>query len=236
MSDAIPADKVTFRDVKAAILARITGRVWGPGTLLPGEVELAGEFGVARATVNRAMRELTEEGILERRRKAGTRVRPSPLRAARFEIPLVRSEIEGLGADYQYRLIGREILVAPDWLQERMGLAKDARVLHLTCLHMAQEAPFQYEDRWINLVAQPLAEWVDFSLIGPTDWLIAAVPFSEVEISFHAANAQDEVARWLGMSANEPVFTTERTTWWQGQTITHVRLSFHRGYKMTTRY
>ena len=34
----------------------------------------------------------------------------------------------------------------------------------------------------------------------------------------------------------EPVFTVERTTWWQGQSVTFVRLSFGRGHRMTTRY
>lgn len=34
-------EKTTFRDVMAEILHRITDGPWGPGTLLPGEVELA---------------------------------------------------------------------------------------------------------------------------------------------------------------------------------------------------
>ena len=66
-----PAEKVSFRDVKAEILRRITQQEWVPGALLPGEVDLAAEFAVARATVNRAMRELTEEGLLERANSVG---------------------------------------------------------------------------------------------------------------------------------------------------------------------
>lgn len=232
---ALP-EKTSFRDVKAEILARITDQRWGPGALLPGEVELAESFGVARATVNRAMRELTEAGFLERRRKAGTRVRSSPLRAARFEIPLVRAEIEATGAAYRYALLERGVIRAPDWLRARLGLLRGARVLHLGCLHSADGAPYQYEDRWINLAALPEAEAADFTLSGPNDWLIRAVPFSEVEISFLATGADPLVAGCLGMAPGEPVFTAERTTWWQGQAITHVRLSFARGHRMTTRY
>src|SRR6476469_5102895 len=79
-------EKTTFREVKAHILRRITEGPWGPGTLLPGEVDLAARFGCSRATINRAMREISELGLLDRRRKAGTRVRMAPLRQARFEI------------------------------------------------------------------------------------------------------------------------------------------------------
>lgn len=232
----LQADKVSFRDVKAEILKRITDRRWGPGALLPGEVDLAAEFQVARATVNRAMRELTEEGILERRRKAGTRVRSSPLRAARFEIPLVRAEIEATGADYGYRLLTRDVAAARAEMARRLSLPEGGRLLHLTCLHLANGLPYQHEERWINLAAQPAAEAEDFSQSGPNEWLIHAVPFSEVEISFLATAAAGSVAQALGMAKGEPVFTVERTTWWQGQAITHVRLSFARGHRMTTRY
>jgi GntR family histidine utilization transcriptional repressor len=43
----------------AEILHRITNGPWGPGTLLPGEVELAEEFRCSRTTMNRALREAT---------------------------------------------------------------------------------------------------------------------------------------------------------------------------------
>jgi GntR family histidine utilization transcriptional repressor len=236
MNDTRRPDLTSYREVKTEILRRITEGDWAPGTLLPGEVELAEVFGVARATVNRAMRELTDEGLLERRRKAGTRVRPSPLRSARFEIPLVREEIEATGARYRYALLGREVVSAPDWLRARMGLGGAARVLHLSCLHAADGAPYQFEDRWINLDALPRAKDADFSADGPNEWLVKAVPFSEVEISFLATAADTRTADYLSMSPGEPVFTVERTTWWEGQAITHVRLYFARGHRMTTRY
>ena len=89
--------KSTYKSVKADILSKITEGEWGPGTLIPNEVELAEIYGCARATVNRAMRELADDGIIERRRKAGTRVRSAPLREARFVVPIVRKEIEDKG-------------------------------------------------------------------------------------------------------------------------------------------
>ena len=83
----------TYRDIKSDILGKITRGEWTPGSLIPGELELAETYGSARATVNRAMRELAEEGIIERKRKSGSRVRLAPLRQARFDIPVIRREI-----------------------------------------------------------------------------------------------------------------------------------------------
>lgn len=46
-----------------------------PGTLLPGEVEIAERRGISRSVVREALRMLSAKGLLESRPKAGTRVR-----------------------------------------------------------------------------------------------------------------------------------------------------------------
>ncbi len=227
---------VTYRDIKADILRHISDGTWKPGSLLPGEIELAARYDCARATVNRAMRELAEEGIIERKRKAGTRIRKSPLREARFEIPIVRAEIEGRGAKYRYALVSREVVVAPDWLRVRLSLEPGDRVLHLVCLHFADGMPYQYEDRWINLGLLPQAEETDFAATGPNEWLVETVPFSDAEISFSATEADAVIAGLLGCPEEAALFQAERSTWWQGRAVTHVRLVFQRGHRMTARY
>lgn len=226
----------TFRDVKADILDKITQGTWAPGSMMPNEIELAQTYDCARATVNRAMRELADDGIIERRRRAGSRVRMAPVRQARFDIPIVRKEIEDQGATYRYAMVSREVRKAPDWLRARLKLERDGEVLHLICMHYADGMPYQFEDRWINLDILPAARAADFSELGPNEWLVAAIPFSNAEISFLAAQADETLAEHLGCSRGDALFQTERSTWWQGRAITFVRLCFQRGHRMTTRY
>ena len=226
----------TFRAVQAEILHRITDGPWGPGTLLPTESDLAQEFGCSRATVNRALREVGGQGLIDRRRKSGTRVRMAPVRQARFEIPLVRAEIEATGAMYRYALVHRELLPAPDALRALLNLPPAAPVLHLVCVHYSDGAPYQLEDRWINTMALPQAADQDFSVQGPNEWLVAAVPFSDVEISLQATAATTLEVTHLNHHPGDPVFHVKRSTWWQGAAITHVGLSYRKGHRMIARY
>lgn len=228
--------KATYKDVKSDILAKITKGEWPPGNLVPNEVELATTYGCARATVNRAMRELADDGLLERRRKAGTRVRMTPIRQARFDIPVVRSEIEEKGAEYRYSLVRSRVVPAPDWLRARLKLADASQARHLVCMHYADGDPYQHEDRWINLSALPQAQAVDFTAIGPNEWLVSTIPFSDVEISFSAGLADQHLTDHLTCTIGDPVFTVERSTWWQGQAVTYVRLTYRPGHRLTTRY
>lgn len=224
-----------FGAVKEEILRRIGKRIWPPGHTIPGEIELAEEFGCARATVNRAMRELSDEGFLERRRRAGTRVKMAPERQARLEIPLVRTEIEASGAAYRYALIESSVQAAPDWLRARLELPAKAKVLHVRCLHFADGLPYQFEDRWINVAAVPAVLKADLRAIGPGEWLVNTVPFTTAEFGFFAEAADAALAAVLSVGVGEAIFVAERITWRADKCITFARMSFRRGYRMTTR-
>ena len=227
--------RASYRAIKADVLHRIRSNLWPPGSLLPGEIELAEEFECARATVNRAMRELAEEGILDRRRKSGTRVKVSPARQAKFEIPLVRLEVEKTGKNYRYALVHREKMHSPRWLCGRLGLAPIADVLHLQCIHFSDGTPFQYENRWINLAAVPRAEHETFKDIGPNEWLVNEVPFTNAELTFSATSAGQSIADLMTIQESVSLFTTERTTWLSETPVTYAQLYFHPGYQLTTR-
>ncbi|WP_170774945.1 GntR family transcriptional regulator [Ruegeria lacuscaerulensis] len=229
-------ETTSYKDIKKTVLARIRSGEWQPDSLLPNEQDLAAEFSCTRTTVNRALRELADEGYLERRRKAGTRVLSAPQRQARFSIPMVRDEVEATGGTYRYALVSAETTVAPDWLTARLALRPDQSTVHVRCMHFSGNTPFQYEDRWIVVDSVPQVAQADFSAIGPNEWLIQTVPFTNVELSFLASRADATVARFLDLPEGEPVFTGERITWLEGQPVTYAKMYFGAGYRMTTQF
>ncbi|MGV6805285.1 MAG: GntR family transcriptional regulator [Ruegeria sp.] len=228
-------DTTGYKDIKQTVLDRIRSGEWRPDSLLPNEQDLAIEFSCTRTTVNRALRELAEEGFLERRRKAGTRVLSAPQRQARFTIPLVRDEVEAQGGTYRYALVSSKTTIAPEWLAARLALQPDQNAMHVRCMHFSGNTPFQFEDRWIVVTSVPQVEHADFSAVGPNEWLVQTVPFTNVELSFMASRVNAELAGFLDMTEGEPVFTAERITWLQSKPVTFAKLYFAAGYRMTTR-
>jgi GntR family transcriptional regulator len=59
---------------KEALLEQISNGEWPPGERLPAEPQLAVILGVSRSTLREALRSLTEDGYIERKPGAGTRV------------------------------------------------------------------------------------------------------------------------------------------------------------------
>ena len=126
-----------WEDIRAEVLRRIRARDWPPGAMIPTEEELATEFGVARATVNRALRELAVAGVLERRRKAGTRVAALPIRKATLDIPVIRQEVEARGQTHSFRLLVQTEGTPPVPVASRLGLGPSQRMIYLETLHLA---------------------------------------------------------------------------------------------------
>ena len=228
------AENQRWQTIQDEVLRRIHSREWKPGELIPNEVALAEEFSCARATVNRALRNLAEAGLLDRRRKAGTRIALQPVRKATLNIPVIRQEIMQRQQRYGYALISCETKSPPADILARMQLQSDANTLHIIALHLADNKPYVYENRWLNIDSVPAIVNVDLSTQSANEWLVTHAPFTHGDISFSATNATPQDAEILSTQPDIALFLIERSTWNQQTSITSVRLTFAPGYRMHT--
>ena len=224
--------------IRTEVLRRIRVRDWPLGAMIPTEAELAAEFGCARATVNRALRELAHTGVLERRRKAGTRVVALPVRRATLDIPVIRQEVAARGQTYSFRLLEQTHAVPPVSVASRLGATRlgavaGAQMIYLETLHLADARPFVFEQRWLNPAILPDPP-PDFGLISANEWLVANLSYSAGDIAFFAASASGREAAVMGITAGDALFITERSTWGPQQAITFVRLAHAPGYRVQT--
>lgn len=218
--------------IVSEVRRRIVEREWRQGDRIPDEAELAVEFGVARATVNKALQVLAEEGLLDRKRRLGTHVSLNPVRKATVTIPIVREQIEQAGMEYSHRVIAQNLSLPTPDVAARMSIAEGERLVHLRSVHYGDGQPFQVEDRWINPIATPGVEDIDFQRINANEWLVRNFPWSSADISFSAQNASARDARLLGTRQGSALLILLRTTWNDLGAITSVRVAFQPGYVM----
>jgi len=214
----------TYREVKAEILARIRNRDWKPGEIIPGEVQLARQYGCARTTVNRALRELAEAGFVERKRRVGTCVLGGNAQEARFAIPPIRRDIERTGAAYRYELLRRSAGRPPRAIAILLKLGDGGLALQAKARHWAGPAIHQVEDCWINLETVPAAAAQAFGQGGANEWLLGLTAVTRVRHVCHAMSTNAQEAGELGLSPGAAVFVLERQTWIDGQVVAWVRL------------
>ncbi len=223
---------LSWQDIQADALRRIQSREWLPGALIPNEEELAKELGCARATVNRALRALAEDGWLERRRKAGTRVALSPKRRAQMAIPVIRQEIEALGKSFSHRLIERVTTPMPACQSDALGLPVNTTAHHVRSLYLADDRPFSYEDRWVNLTAAPGFDTCPLEQISPNEWLVQNAPFSHGTLNYSASPATEEEATHLACLPGTPVMVLKRHTFGPDAPVTAMSLTFAPGHRL----
>lgn len=76
MTKPAPRDDLAFKPLYAQIrdllLKRLVSGEWPPGTLLPSETALAGEYGVSQGTLRKALDELAAERLVVRQQGRGT--------------------------------------------------------------------------------------------------------------------------------------------------------------------
>lgn len=228
------ASRLSWNEVRGRIHAKILNSTYGPGDKLPRDEDLARSLGCARSTVQRAMRDLSESGIVERRRKGGTIVRTDPVTRATLDIPIARKEVEQKGAVYGYQLISRATLNAPRPIAAKFALQVPTPMLHVQALHLADQRPYIYEDRWICTKTVPEISDVDLAHESANEWLVRNRPYSRCDLGFFAIKATENDAQLLATEPGEALFVIERTTWIGEDPITTVRAITTPGYQLLT--
>lgn len=97
---------------RADISERILSGEWPPGHRVPFEHELMAQYGCSRMTVNKALAPLAEQGMIIRRRKAGTLVARPRIYSVVLDIPDIAAEVTARGEPYSYELLSRRVATA----------------------------------------------------------------------------------------------------------------------------
>ena len=199
---------------------------WPPGHRIPYEYELVEQYSCSRMTVNKAIMALVDEGLIHRRRRAGSFVARPKIQSVVVDIPDIQTEVTGRGQPYGFKLISRRRRSAQKRKPEELELGAKNPLLELQCLHLASGRPFVLESRLINLKAVPEVEGIAFEDESPGHWLLEHVAWSKAQHRISAVSATEEQAAALAIDNGAACLLVERQTWREGEGITYVRQLF----------
>jgi GntR family transcriptional regulator len=199
-----------LRDV---LTSRIAGGEWVHGTPLPSENALADAFGVSVGTIRKALQQLVDEGLLERRHGNGTFVRRAKLDKSLHRFFRYAGNSAERGPES--RILSRRIDAAGEDDRVKLDLTLDERVIRIERLRLWGEEPFLAErivlplHRFAPLMNAKLEELGPFLYPIYEERCREIVASAKEELRFSSADAA--TARLLGCVRGDSIVVISRT-------------------------
>ncbi len=209
-----------YQQVKSFILENIASGEWPPEARIPSENELIEALGVSKMTINRALRELTDDGALIRVPGLGSFVStPKPV-ATLLEVKPIDEEINRRGGVHSSKvhLLRREA-ASPD-LASAFGLPAGAEIFHCVVVHYDRKVAIQLEDRYVNPALAPQFLEQNYELITPSRYLLETALLTEVEHVVEAQLPDASTRQLLKIDSGEACLVLRRKTWANAAVVT----------------
>ena len=216
--------KPRYQALKDLIVGRISSGELRPGDRVPSEHELVDAMAVSRMTANRALRELTDEGYVERIAGRGSFVADYRSRSHVLEVQNIADEIERRGHTHACKVLRHSLQHARGQIAKALHVAPGSNVFHVLLVHYEQGLPIQVEDRHIVATFAPDCLEQNFELVTPSAYLSSIAPLSEAEQIVRAQSANRATRARLRMDDDEPCLVVLRRTWADGRPVTFARL------------
>ena len=231
------ATKPRYQQLKDFIIEQIATGELQPADRVPSENELVESKSVSRMTANRALRELNDEGYVERVAGRGTFVSDFRSRSDLLEVQNIADEIGRRGHMHTSRVLRQSLQHARGEIAKALHVEQGTDVFHLLLVHCEDGAPIQVEDRYVLASFAPDCHLQDFTMQTPSAYLTGIAPLQEAEQAVRASMPNPAIRKHLKMPDDEASLVIIRRTWSAGRPVTFARLH-HPGsrYELTGHY
>src|SRR5277367_4344606 len=124
-----------YLKVKRHILENIGSGKWAISARVPSENDIVKKFGVSRMTANRALKELSDEGVLVRIAGVGSFVAERLARAHPLELRGIADEIRERGHLHRAEIVSVERARASQELAVDFGVAQRSELYRSLIVH-----------------------------------------------------------------------------------------------------
>ncbi len=190
-----------YQKIQRAIRQRIEAKQLKPGDAVSSERELARIHNVSLMTARHALATLEREGVVERRRGAGTFV--AQPRIQLNKLMSYTEQMASRGLPPTSKVIAAKIVEDEPEIAARLGLGASSRMVKIERVRLTADEPFALETCYLSatefadLVDAPLARASLFSAVEHDYGVELAYADEEVDATF----AEGHVAQLLNLKA-----------------------------------
>lgn len=232
---SLPLYEVVKRQITEAIML---GKLQ-PGAVLPSEVALAQTYGVAVGTIRRALMDLTNDGLLSRRRKTGTVVTGrKPQHSLRLFFQYFRLHgLDGTLSKSVTTVTGIASAEATSVQSAKLQIEEGAPVVTFHRVRHVDDRPIMHET--LTLPRERVPDFPDNpAQVPPLFYLHLldkyGIRISAIREQVGADLATDADARWLELTLPAAVLTIDEVAY--DQMAVPVLISAHRATTANHRY
>jgi GntR family transcriptional regulator len=218
-----------YHQVHLVLRERIEQGYYGQKGTLPAEMELAREFDVSRITVARAINDLAQQGLVERRRGAGTRIVNRELAST------VPANIDGLlenlfdmGVRTKAQVLEFGFVLAPADAQQELQVGSTELVQRAVRVRSYNGEPFSYLVSFVpghigrNFTEEDMNSGSLMGLLEKN-----GIRIGSAQQAFSASLADPKIAQALGVQVGTPLLAIARTVFdTTGKPVEFIRILY----------
>ena len=219
-----------YIQVREALREQIESGLLNPGERLPSEEELAAQFGVSRMTVRQGVSDLTDEGLLYRRRGIGTFVTQFHLERDHNRLTDFFETARAEGFKAEVRLLSREVIPAKLMIANELGLQENEPVVRIQSLRLAGNVPVTIYDEYVPYKLRP--ELLTEDLRSRAAWQIleeSGLVIKRAVQVIEARGADEEIAVLLDIEEDSPILFKNRVIYAEDGSPVEVILCHNHG-------
>ncbi|WP_223839143.1 GntR family transcriptional regulator [Saccharopolyspora pogona] len=145
-----------YRIIYDDIVSQIQAGALAPAAQLPGENDLARQYGVSRMTVRQALDLLDSENFVVRKQGSGTFVSETAKRGRRLNrLRSFADEIAGTSGKVSSRIVRAETARATAEVANVFGIAEGDVVNRITRVRLIDNTPAALQDAWVPYAVAP---------------------------------------------------------------------------------
>lgn len=197
-----------YKRIETILKQRIINQTYPLNSLLPKEMELAKEFKTSRPTINHAIHNLVQQGLLEQRKRLGTIVKRNKIQQEFTHIiQSYNQEMGAQGLESKTKVLYFQKIISSSDIQVELNLPSSEKVFKLVRLRYAGKLPLVKVTTYLPASLVPDLEKVNFSTASLyTELEKRDLAVTHVVRKLEVKTASSKIANDLDIKENAPIF------------------------------